>query len=182
MLFVKNITNLIIALFVVGVLLTPAAAVQQGKSYADLCFPQAGFEADLKYLGVKSSGSFKLDQIGAPYLVLEVMRTSCPHCQKEAGEMNKFYQLVRNSDLKGKVRFLAAAQSSSLEEVKKFKQVHAVPFPMLADPDSTVQTALHIQGVPTVVVLKRDGQVLRVHTGGIDSPKEALAELRKLVQ
>ncbi len=48
--------------------------------------------------------------------------------------------------------------------------------------NSTVEKALHIQGVPTVVVLKRDGQVLRVHVGGIDSPKEALAELRKLIK
>ena len=96
--------------------------------------------------------------------------------------MNKFYHLVEGSDLKGKVKFLAVAQCSSAEEVKKFKQAHAVPFPMLADPQSTVEKALHIQGVPTVVVLKRDGQVLRVHKGGIDSPKAALAELRKLIK
>ena len=85
MFFVKKFKVLIIAWFVVGFLLAPAAAVQQGKSYGDLCFPQIGSEADQKYLGVKGSGSFRLDQIEAPYLVLEVMRTSCPHCQKEAG-------------------------------------------------------------------------------------------------
>ncbi len=96
--------------------------------------------------------------------------------------MNKFYHLVQASDLKGKVRFLAVAQSSSADEVKQFKKAHAVPFPMLADPNSTVESALHVRGVPTVVVLKRDGQVLRTEVGGIDSPKEALAELRKLIK
>jgi peroxiredoxin len=96
--------------------------------------------------------------------------------------MNKFYQLVGSSNLKGKVRFLAVAQGGTPEEVKEFKKKHAVRFPILADPHSTVEKALEIQGVPTVVVLKRDGQVLKVHKGGIDSPKEAVAELRQLVK
>jgi peroxiredoxin len=180
MYFSKNIKLLFMLLTGLACFLAPAAV--WGATHENLTFPPVPAGADQKYLGIKGSGSFKLDQIGAPYLVLEVMRTYCPHCQKEAGEMNKFYQLVRNSDLKGKVRFLAAAQNSSPEEVEKFKQVHAVPFPMLADPNSIVEKALHIQGVPTVVVLKRDGQVLKVHKGGIDSPKEALAELRKLMK
>ena len=165
MFFAKNFKVLIISSFVIGVLLSPAAAVQQGKVYSNLCFPQIG----------------RLDQIETPYLVLEVMRTNCPHCQKEAPAMNKFYQLVQGSDLKGKVKFLAVAQSSSPAEVKKFKQAHPVPFPMLADPQGTVGKALHIQGVPTVVILKRDGHVLRTYVGGIDGAKEALAELRRLV-
>ena len=88
MFFAKNFKVLIISSFVIGVLLSPAAAVQQGKVYSNLCFPQIG----------------RLDQIETPYLVLEVMRTNCPHCQKEAAAMNKFYQLVQGSDLKGKVR------------------------------------------------------------------------------
>jgi peroxiredoxin len=166
MFFAIKIKVLIIAACVVGVLLSPAAAVQPGKVYSNLCFPEIG----------------RLDQIGTPYLVLEVMRTNCPHCQKEAPAMNKLYQLVQGSNLKGKVKFLAVAQSSSMNDVKQFKKSHGVPFQMVADPNNTVEKALQIQGVPTVIVLKRDGQVLRVHVGGIDSPKEALAELRSLIK
>jgi peroxiredoxin len=164
--FIKNFKVLIISWFVVGFFLAPAAAVQQGKVYSNLCLPQVG----------------KLDKIGAPYLVLEVMRTSCPHCEEQAPRLNKFYHLVQESDLKGKVKFLAVAQSSSAEEVKKFKKAYGVPFPMLADPQGTVGKALHIEGVPTAVILKKSGQVLRVHVGGIDSPQEALAELRNLIK
>jgi peroxiredoxin len=166
MFFAKNFKVLIISLCVIGVLLSPAAAVQQGKVYSNLCFPQIG----------------RLDQLDTPYLVLEIMRTNCPHCQKEAPAMNKFYQLVQGSDLKGKVKFLAVAQSSSINDVKQFKKSYGVPFQMVADPNSTVENALHIQGVPTVIVLRRDGQVLRVHVGGVDSPKDALAELRSLIK
>jgi hypothetical protein len=41
---------------------------------------------------------------------------------------------------------------------------------------------LHIEGVPTAVVFRKNGQALRVHVGGFASPKEALAELQKLVK
>lgn len=166
MVFAKYCKALIITLSVVGCWLSSASAVQKGKVYSNLSIPEIG----------------RLDQIGAPYLVLEVMRTNCPHCQEEAPQMSKFYHLVQGSDLKGKVKFLAVAQSSSASDVKQFKKEFGVPFTMVADPNSTVESALHIQGVPTVIFLKRDGQVFRVDRGGIDSPKEALAELRSLIK
>ena len=96
--------------------------------------------------------------------------------------MNKFYSLVQGSDIKDKIRFLAAAQGCSAGEAAKFRKAYGVKFPVLADPQGTLEKALHINGVPTVVVLKRDGQVLRVDKGGIDSPKKALAEIRALMK
>ena len=50
MFFVKYLKVLIIALFIVGVSLVPATAVQQGKVYSNLSLPQIG----------------KLDQIDSP--------------------------------------------------------------------------------------------------------------------
>ncbi len=179
---INNINRLIVLLLLLGAFAVPAWAVQKGKTYNNLDFPPVVSEADQKYLGLKSTGAFTLDQIGAPYVVLEIMRTSCPHCQEQAANMNKFYQLVQESDLKAKVKFLAVAQGSSADGVKKFKRDYMVHFPMLADPGGTVGKALHIEGVPTMVLLDRNGRTLRVHVGGIDSPKEALAELRRLIK
>ena len=139
-------------------------------------------EHDQKYLGLSSTGAFKLENIGAPYVVVEVMRTSCPHCQEQVPGMNSFFNLVQNSDLKGKVKFLAVAQGCSADDVRNFKKRHKVPFPMLADPKGTVGQALGISGVPTTVVMNRSGQVLQVHVGNIGSPKKALAELRQIVK
>jgi peroxiredoxin len=179
MLLSNKIKLLPVLWFVLAGLLAPAAVL--GAVHGNLAFPPVPAGADQKYLGV-GSGSFKLNQIATPYVVLEVMRTNCPHCQEQSPCMNKFYHLVQGSDLKGKVRFLAVAQSSSAGEVREFKKAHGVPFPVVPDPNSTVGGALHIKGVPTVFILKRDGQILRTGVGGFDSPKAALAELRKLVK
>lgn len=77
---------------------------------------------------------------------------------------------MQNSDLKGKVKFLAVAQGCSADEVRNFRKGHNVPFPVLADPKGTVGHRVGIPGVPTTVVLRRSGQALRVHVGDIDSP------------
>jgi peroxiredoxin len=182
MFMVKNIKLLVIILILFGLFTAPALGVQKGKEYGNLSFPPVGSGADQSYLGLSSAGAFKLKQIGAPYVVVEIMRDSCPHCQEQAPGMNKFYHLVQGSDLKGKVKFLGVAQGCSANEVKQFKKRHKVPFPMLADPNGSLKQALHIEGVPTTVLLNQSGQALQVHVGNIGSPKKALAELQQLVK
>lgn len=173
---------MILTFLFAGLLTWPASGVQKGKDYGNLSFPAVLSEHDQKYLGLSSTGAFKLENIGAPYVVLENMRTSCPHCLAQIPGMNSFFKLVQKSDLKGKVKFMAVAQGCSAADVRNFKKGHKVAFPILADPKGTVGQALGLSGVPTTVVLNRSGQALRVHVGDIGSPKQALAELRGLVK
>jgi peroxiredoxin len=182
MLFIKNIKMIFVILVIFGLFTAPALGVQKGKAYGNLSFPPLGSEADRSYLGLSGTGAFKLKQLGAPYVVLEMMGTACPHCQEQAPGMNKLYHLVQKSDLKGKVKFLAVAQGSSVKAVKQFKKKYKVAFPMLADPNGSVGQALHIEGVPTTVLLNQSGQALQVHVGNIGSPQKALAELQQLVK
>ena len=134
MYFCRDVRMLVILLLLFGLLIAPASAVQKGKDYGNLSFPAVLSEHDQKYLGLSSTGAFNLENIGAPYVVLEVMRTSCPHCLEQVPGMNSFFNLAQNSDLKGKVRFLAVAQGCSADEAKNFKKRHKVAFPVLADP------------------------------------------------
>jgi hypothetical protein len=179
---IKGFRIMIVTFLLSGLLTLPASAVQQGKGYGNLSFPGVLSEQDQKYLGLSSTGAFKLENIGAPYVVLENMRTSCPHCLEQIPGMNSFFNLVQKSDLKGKVKFMAVAQGCSAANVRNFKKGHKVIFPILADPNGTVGQALGISGVPTTVVLNRNGQALLVHVGNIGSPKKALAELRGVVK
>jgi peroxiredoxin len=182
MVLAKSIKVLVILLMLFGLGPASALGVQQGREYGNLSFPAVGSEADRSYLGLSGTEPFNLKQLGAPYVVLEIMRAACPHCQEQAPGMNKFYRLVQNSDLKGKVKFLGVAQGCGAGEVKQFKKGYKVPFPLLADPNGSVGQALHIEGVPTTVLLNRSGRALQVHVGNMGSPGKAMAELRQLVK
>jgi peroxiredoxin len=180
--FPRDIRMLVIVVLLFGLLAGPASAAPKGKGYGNLSFPGVLSESDQKYLGLGSTGAFKLDQIGTPYVVVEVMRTSCPHCVGQVPGLNSLYHAVQKSDLKGKVSFLAVAQGCSASDVKGFRSRHKVAIPMLADPNGTVGRALGVSGVPTTVIMDRNGQALRKHVGNIGSPKKVLAELRQVVK
>ena len=51
-------------------------------------------EADQKYLGLEKPGPFTLKDINAPYVLIEIMRTTCPHCVAQVPALNQLYKLV----------------------------------------------------------------------------------------
>ena len=81
------------------------------KKIADLKFSGTLSEADQKYLGLEKPGAFTLQDIKAPYVLIEITRTTCPHCVDQAPVVNRLYNLVAKSDLKDKVKFLRWAKA-----------------------------------------------------------------------
>ena len=77
------------------------------KKIADLKFSGTLSEADQKYLGLEKPGAFTLQDIKAPYVLIEIMRTTCPHCVAQAPALNRLYKLVANSDLKDKLKIIS---------------------------------------------------------------------------
>ena len=62
--------------------------------------------------------------------------------------MNRLYNLVANSDLKDKVKFIAVGESDNGSSLKRFKAAYKVPFPMVPDPDWDIRLGLHGQRHP----------------------------------
>ena len=84
--------------------------------------------------------------------------------------MNRLYNLVANSDLKDKVKFLAVGESDNGASLQRFKAAYKVPFPMLPNPDWAIGVDLfHISGTPTTVLVDKSGKVLLVEDGVFDS-------------
>ena len=79
---------------------------------------------DQHYLGLEKSGPFTLQDIKAAYVLIEIMRTTCPHCVAQAPALNRLYHLVANSPLKYKVKLIAVGESSYGPALKQFKATH----------------------------------------------------------
>ena len=131
----------------------------------NLTFSGPVSEADQQYLGLSQGGNFTLQDIQAPYVLIEIMRTTCPHCMEQAPAMNRLYRLVTNSDLGGKVRFIGVGESDRAPALQQFKADFKVPFPLVPDPDWDIGTLFNIQGTPTTVLLDKSGRVLLLEDG-----------------
>jgi thiol-disulfide isomerase/thioredoxin len=137
-----------------------------------------------KYLGLAKQGPFSLKDIKAPYVLVEQFNVNCPHCMHQAPYLNAVYKMVQeDAKLKGKVKFLAAGQGNEAVQVKMWKAVQKVPFPLVPDPNNTFGKALNFTPYPvTVVINQATGKIVWVHIGAFDNAEEAFKEIKKVIK
>ena len=107
------------------------------------------------YLGLSGDGSFKIPQIKANVVIVEIFSMYCPYCQKDAPGVNELYNLIEsNSDLKNKIKLIGIAAGNSIYEVEVFKKTYTVPFPLFPDEDFTIHKACGEVRTPYFIVVK----------------------------
>jgi len=126
------------------------------------------------YLGLSGAGTFRLSQLKADLLIIEVFSMYCPYCQAEAPNVNGLYTLIEgNPKLKERVRIVGIGIGNTPFEVNVFKKKFQVPFPLLPDDESTIaKSAPKRFKTPAFIVLKMDRsgvRVVKVHVGRIEN-------------
>ena len=152
----------------------------------DIALPRPASEADVAYLGLEgASDSFRMDQIKAQVLVVEVFDMYCRFCQGAAPKVDALYELNLRSGFGNEVKLIGIGRMNTELEVSTFKEKYKVKFPMFADKDLSVTRALQAanEGTPHFIVIRMDpgGQVTVVYTstGAFEDPKafhEAILE------
>lgn len=114
-------------------------------------------ETERSYLGLGGTGTFSLEQIKAPLLLIEVFSFYCPHCHNLAPRVNEVYQAIEaRPDLKGRIKMIGIGIGNSAYEVKLFKEKFKALFPCFPDQDMKKSFLLWIPGTPTFIGAKRD--------------------------
>lgn len=148
------------------------------KKIAGLIFSGTLSEADHKYLGLEKPGPFTLQDIQAPYVLIEIMRTTCPHCLAQAPALNQLYQMVANSNLKDCLKIISVGASDNESDLKRYRAAHKVPFAVVADPECKISSAFNISGTPTTVLVNKSGKVLLVEDGAFGSAGQMLNRIK----
>ena len=114
----------------------------------------------IRYLGLKGKPGteFKLGDIDADILVIELFSMYCPHCPKAAPTVNELYEKmeeIKRPDLKLVIIGIGASNTSL--EVDTFRKGFKIVFPLFPDPDLHIYYALKGAGTPTFIGCKKDG-------------------------
>ncbi len=129
-----------------------------GGTLPDFSMTSPKESADRDYLGLSRSGSFKVPQIKAQVVIVEIFSMYCPFCQKEAPNVNKLYQAVEaNPNLRGKIKIIGIGAGNSAFEVNIFRQKYQIPFPLFADSDFTIHDLLGGVRTPYFIALRING-------------------------
>lgn len=145
------------ALALILILAAPALAAKPnpGDMLPDVEVKSRLKPAEAAYLGLtEGAKSFRLSQIKAEALLVEVYSMYCPRCQAEAPAVNRLFERLKASPQGQKLKFLAIGAGNSAFEVEFFRKKFQSPMPMVPDADYTLHKAFMAVGTPTYFVLK----------------------------
>ncbi|MBM4325989.1 MAG: TlpA family protein disulfide reductase [Deltaproteobacteria bacterium] len=127
--------------------------------------------ADKAYLGLDGAGLFRLPQIKADIIIIEVFSMYCPYCQAEAEHVNSLFVKIRDDQtFRSRVKLIGIGAGNTPFEVELFKKKFGVSFPMISDYRMTIQSAADQKfRTPTFIVAKPEGgarlKIIYTHVG-----------------
>jgi peroxiredoxin len=144
---------------------------EKGETLPVINLPVPKNPTEKSYLGLSGDGLFKIPQIKANLVIVEIFSMYCPYCQKDAPGVNELYYLIeKNSDLKNKIKLIGIGAGNSSYEVEVYKKTYTVPFPLFPDKDFTIHKACGDVRTPYFIVVKinDDGthQIVHSQLGG----------------
>ncbi|MDY6793413.1 MAG: redoxin domain-containing protein [Thermodesulfobacteriota bacterium] len=137
-----------------------------------------------QYLGLTGEGTFKVPQIKAKVVIIEILSMYCPHCQREAPTINEFYRKIENSKkLKGKVKLIGIGAGNSSFEMGVFQKKYDVPFPLFPDGDFLIHQKIGEVRTPYFIALKiTDKGKAIIFYSQLGGPKNAQQFLNRLLK
>jgi len=166
----KNLMSLTVMILLFSAFISPALAAnkppEKGETLPVMNLPIPKNPEERNYLGLSGSGSFKIPQIKAKVVIIEIFSMYCPYCQKDAPGVNELFRLIENNpDIKNKIKLIGIGAGNSSYEVEVFKKTYTVPFPLFPDKDFTIHKVCGEVRTPYFMVVKinEDGTHQIVH-------------------
>jgi len=163
-----------------------AYAVEQtpakGEAFPNITLPFPEKADEKEYLGLTGKGSFKIPQIKAELIILEIFSMYCPYCQKEAPNLNELYQIInKREDLKNKIRIIGVGAGNNPFEVDVFRNQYNIQFPLFSDESYSVHKSVGEVRTPYFFVIKNTGDkkntLIYSKVGSIQDPKQFLDKI-----
>ncbi|WP_319542457.1 TlpA disulfide reductase family protein [uncultured Pseudodesulfovibrio sp.] len=137
-----------------------AVPVQAAEMFPDLSMKANMSPAHQEYLSV-SGNEFKISDIKADFVLIEVYSMYCPICQRDAPKMNTVYDALTGGDVGGRIKVLGIAAGNTPYEVEFYRKKFKVEYPLVEDPDYVHHKAVEEVGTPAFYLVDlREGKRL----------------------
>jgi cytochrome c biogenesis protein CcmG/thiol:disulfide interchange protein DsbE len=149
-----KIALLVVVAGVAALLLVPSSgseAAQVGQPAPAVALPDLG------------GRELTLAALRGRAVALNFWATWCPPCKEELPALAEAWRGARGSC----VEFVGVTEESSREDAAAEVARHAVPYPVVLDPDGAVARAYGVTGLPRTYVIDAEGVVRKVFSGRV---------------
>jgi thiol-disulfide isomerase/thioredoxin len=175
-----TLTGMVLLLWTPGVLKNAfALPPTKGGVLPTIDLPIPRDSDDKSYLGLSGDGSFKIPQIKARIVIVEIFGLYCPQCIKIAPSVKELYQKIEDDPgLRGTVKLIGIGAGNTLSEVHFYKVMTAAPFPLFSDQDFTLHATLGEVRTPYFIAIRINGDrthvVIYSEPGGVEDAESFL--------
>jgi peroxiredoxin len=108
-----------------------------------------------------SGKKVSLDSFRGKPVLLNFWATWCPYCRKERSHLNELHRDYRD---KGLV-ILSVSTDRSIKKLRKFMTDTPAEFIVLSDSDGRISTSYNVMGLPSSLLINREGIIKHKFTG-----------------
>jgi peroxiredoxin len=105
-----------------------------------------------------------LEDLRGRVVLIDFWATWCGPCHLQARVLAELYPEARGRG----AEFVGLATGEPREVVEEFLAESPLPYPVLFDPEGSLEGRLQVYGLPTLVILDRHGRIAFKHTGLVD--------------
>ena len=183
-----NPTGRILSVFLFVVLTTSAAALpeppQQGGPLPSIMLPIPKDPEERVYLGLSGTGRFRIPQIKAEVVVVEIFSMYCPYCQKDTPGINELYDKIqKDPNLRNRIKMIGIGAGNSAFEVETYKKTYGILFPLFPDADYAIHQACGEVRTPYFIGVSiqadKSHRIFLSQQGGFPGAQPFLAQVLK---
>jgi hypothetical protein len=145
--------------------------IKGGDAFPEVTLKTPFQDRDRKYLGISGGERFRINDLQARIVLVEILDVYCAACQKQAPLYNQLYALIRSHPAARKqIKMIGIAVGNNDEEVDSFRTAFQVPYPIITDPAYILHAAVGGGSTPFSMIVRRDfraksGLVADTHLG-----------------
>ena len=130
---------------------TPPTAAPDAP-HETFVLPALSDPAQRDYLGIETTGEFNVAAIRTQVLIIEAFSMYCPHCQREAPNVNQLYRNISEDPyLRNRIKLIGIGVGNTTYEVNQFRESFEVPFPLFPDRSRDLARQLEVRQTPTFI-------------------------------
>jgi peroxiredoxin len=131
--------------------------IKKGESFPEIALKTPSQAKDRSYLGISDGDQFKVKDLKAEVILVEIFDVYCLPCQKQAPLYKELFGLIQsNPATRDQIKMIGIAVGNTEEEIKKFRDHFKVPYPIVSDPKFLLHEAVGGPPAPFSIIVRQE--------------------------